>query len=95
MVTVTFEPNKPGDRISTGLDPVAGKPNTFYAPDFDVLYDCPVLICSQEILRFEVVRRGAEGLATGTPLIMLAGITAGAIALLPFAAAVALRINLR
>ncbi len=43
----------------------------------------------------EVVRRGAEGLATGTPLIMLAGITAGAIALLPFAAAVALRINLR
>ena len=53
-VTVTFEPNKPGDRISTGLDPVAGKPNTFYAPDFDVLYDCPVLICSQEILRFEV-----------------------------------------
>jgi heme exporter protein B len=43
----------------------------------------------------EVVRRGAEGLATGTPLIMLAGITAGAIALLPFAAAVALRVNLR
>ncbi len=43
----------------------------------------------------EVVRRGAEGLATATPLIMLAGITAGAIALLPFAAAVALRINLR
>ncbi len=43
----------------------------------------------------EAVRRGAEGLATGTPLIMLAGITAGAIALLPFAAAVALRINLR
>jgi hypothetical protein len=28
-------------------------------------------------------------------LIMLAGITAGAIALLPFAAAVALRVNLR
>ena len=43
----------------------------------------------------EMVRRGAEGLATATPLIMLAGITAGAIALLPFAAAVALRINLR
>jgi predicted metalloprotease with PDZ domain len=52
--TVTFEPNKPGDRISTGLDPVEGKPNTFYAPNFDVLYDCPVLIGSQEILTFEV-----------------------------------------
>ena len=40
-------------------------------------------------------RRGAEGLATGTPLLMLAGITAGAIALLPFASAAAIRINLR
>jgi predicted metalloprotease with PDZ domain len=53
-VTITFEPNKSGDRISTGLDPVEGRPNTFYAPDFDVLYDCPVLIGSQEILSFEV-----------------------------------------
>ena len=43
----------------------------------------------------EAARRGAEGLATGTPLLMLAGITAGAIALLPFAAAAAIRVNLR
>jgi heme exporter protein B len=43
----------------------------------------------------EAVRRGAEGLAAGVPLAMLAGITAGAVALLPFAAAAALRVNLR
>lgn len=43
----------------------------------------------------EVVKRGAEGMATGTPLALLAAITAGAAALLPFAAAAAIRINLR
>lgn len=43
----------------------------------------------------EVVKRGAAGLSVGTPLALLAGITAGAVALLPFAAAAALRINLR
>nr|WP_274705560.1 heme exporter protein CcmB [Salipiger pentaromativorans] len=43
----------------------------------------------------EVARRGAEGLAVQTPLLMLGGISAGAIALLPFASAAVLRINLR
>ena len=43
----------------------------------------------------EAVRRGAEGLDASTPLLMLAGITAGTVALLPFATAAALRINLR
>ncbi len=43
----------------------------------------------------EVARRGAEALAPGTPLLMSAGITAGAIAVLPFAAAAAIRVNLR
>ena len=43
----------------------------------------------------EVVRRGAEGLAVATPLALLAGITLGALALLPFASAAAIRINLR
>ena len=38
---------------------------------------------------------GTEGLATGTPLALLGGITLGAVALLPFAAAAALRVNLR
>lgn len=43
----------------------------------------------------ELVSRGAQGLPVGTALALLAGITTGACALLPFAAAQALRINLR
>ncbi len=43
----------------------------------------------------EVARRGAAGMETGTPLLMLAGITAATVALLPFASAAVLRINLR
>ena len=40
-------------------------------------------------------RRGAEGLAVETPLLLLGGLTLAGIALLPFAAAAAIRINLR
>jgi heme exporter protein B len=43
----------------------------------------------------DTVRRGVEDLGPGTPLILLAGITAGSIALLPFAGAAVLRVNLR
>jgi heme exporter protein B len=43
----------------------------------------------------EVARRGAAGLSVETPLLLLAGITLGALAVLPFAAAGALRVNLR
>ncbi|MGL4280133.1 MAG: heme exporter protein CcmB, partial [Albidovulum sp.] len=43
----------------------------------------------------ETARRGAEALAFQTPLLMLAGITLGAVAILPFAAAAAIRVNLR
>ncbi len=43
----------------------------------------------------EAVRRSADGLDATTPLLMLAGITAGAVALLPFATAAVLRMNLR
>ena len=43
----------------------------------------------------EAARRGAEGLSVATPLLMLAGITLGSLALLPFAAGAALRVNLR
>jgi heme exporter protein B len=43
----------------------------------------------------EVARRGAASMDTSTPLLMLAGITAGAAALLPFASAAVLRVNLR
>ena len=43
----------------------------------------------------EVARRGAEGFAVQVPLLMLAGISAAAVALLPFASAAVLRVNLR
>ncbi len=43
----------------------------------------------------EVVKRGAGGMVVATPLALLAAITAGALALLPFAAAAAIRVNLR
>ena len=43
----------------------------------------------------EAVRRGAEGLEAGVPLMLMAGVTFGSLALLPFAAAAALRVNLR
>ena len=43
----------------------------------------------------EVARRGVAGLSVETPLLMLAGISFGTIALMPFASAAVLRINLR
>jgi heme exporter protein B len=43
----------------------------------------------------EAARRGADGLDWTTPILMLAGITCGVIALLPFASAAVLRVNLR
>jgi len=43
----------------------------------------------------EVVKRGAAGMAVATPLALLAAITAGSVALLPFASAAAIRVNLR
>lgn len=30
--------------VATGLEPIAGKSNMFSAPDFDILYDCPILL---------------------------------------------------
>lgn len=43
----------------------------------------------------EVVRRGADDLPVATPLLMLCAISLGCLALLPFATAAALRVNLR
>ncbi len=43
----------------------------------------------------EVARRGSEGLSVSAPLMMLAGITLASLALMPFAAGAALRMNLR
>ncbi|WP_330448421.1 heme exporter protein CcmB [Paracoccus marcusii] len=43
----------------------------------------------------EITRRGVRGQAIGTPLVFLAGITLAVLALIPLAAAAALRVNLR
>lgn len=56
-VTVSFQLPRNWTRISTGLDPVADQPNTFFAPDFDVLYDSPFLLGNQEVLKFDVQGR--------------------------------------
>jgi predicted metalloprotease with PDZ domain len=37
-------------KIATGLQPINGKPDEFTAPDFDILYDCPILIGNLEEL---------------------------------------------
>jgi predicted metalloprotease with PDZ domain len=53
-VTVTVQPFKDWTGIATGLDPVDGRPNTYSAPDFDILYDSPLLVGNLETLPFEV-----------------------------------------
>jgi predicted metalloprotease with PDZ domain len=56
-VTVTVLPLPEWKQVSTGLDPVPGRPGAFTAPDLDTLYDCPILIGNQEILTFEAAGR--------------------------------------
>ena len=53
-VSVTFEVPSGWTQVGTGLDAVKGRPRTYAAPDFDTLYDCPVLLGSQEVRSFEV-----------------------------------------
>jgi predicted metalloprotease with PDZ domain len=53
-VTLQLEVPSSWPHISTGLEPVKGKPSAFSAPNFDVLYDSPILIGTHEILEFEV-----------------------------------------
>lgn len=47
-VTLKIIPYKGWDNIATGLEPVAGKDHEFIAPDFDILYDCPILLGNLE-----------------------------------------------
>ena len=50
--TITINPAKGWSEISTGLESVKGKTNTFYSPDFDVLYDSPIEVGNQDIFEF-------------------------------------------
>jgi predicted metalloprotease with PDZ domain len=56
-VTVAFQLPANWTSIATGLDTVVGQPNTFSAPDFDVLYDSPLLLGNQEIRQFTAAGR--------------------------------------
>ena len=49
-VTVKINMPRHWNNIATGLTKVAGKTNEFTAPDFDILYDCPLLIGNLEEL---------------------------------------------
>lgn len=51
-ITVTIDP-PPDWQITTPLLPVAGQPNTFVAPNFDLLVDSPFEIGQQTIHAFE------------------------------------------
>lgn len=50
--TIAIKPFKGWDKISTGLEPVKGKPNTFYTPDFDILFDSPIEVGNQDTFAF-------------------------------------------
>ena len=52
--TVRFQLPAGWSSVANGLDPVAGAPNTFSAPNFDLLYDCPTLLGNQEHFQFEM-----------------------------------------
>lgn len=49
---VTVRPYQRWSKVSTGLEPVKGKPFTYYASDFDVLFDSPIEVGNQDIFEF-------------------------------------------
>jgi len=52
--TVAIQPPTGWKHVANGLDPIPGRPNVFSATDFDLLYDCPMLMGNQETLQFEI-----------------------------------------
>jgi predicted metalloprotease with PDZ domain len=50
--TVTVKPFKSWSKVSTGLEPVAGKPFTYTAANFDILFDSPLEVGNQDIFEF-------------------------------------------
>ncbi len=54
-VSVKIINNPSWNKIATGLEMVKGKTNEFTASDFDILYDCPILIGNlEELSSFKV-----------------------------------------
>lgn len=50
--TVKVVPFQTWSKVSTGLEPVAGKKFTYTASDYDVLFDSPIEIGNQDIFEF-------------------------------------------
>lgn len=50
--TVKIIPFGNWDKVSTGLTPVAGQKFTYTATDFDILYDSPIEVGSQDVFEF-------------------------------------------
>ncbi|MBK9388948.1 MAG: M61 family metallopeptidase [Bacteroidetes bacterium] len=54
-VRITVKPYTGWGKIATGLEQVKGKADEFTAPDFDILYDCPLLVGNlDELPSFQV-----------------------------------------
>ncbi len=51
---VNIKPYKGWTKVSTGLEPIAGKPFSYYAKDYDWLFDSPIEIGNQDTFEFEV-----------------------------------------
>ena len=50
--TVTIKPYKTWSKVSTGLEPVSGKPFTYTAKNFDILFDSPLEVGNQDVFDF-------------------------------------------
>jgi predicted metalloprotease with PDZ domain len=50
--TVVIKPFKTWSKVSTGLEPVAGKTFTYTASNFDILFDSPIEVGNQDIFDF-------------------------------------------
>lgn len=50
---VTVVPHASWSRISTGLPAVKGEKNTFFAKNFDILFDSPIEVGNQDVFTFD------------------------------------------
>lgn len=50
--TVSIKPYQGWTQVSTGLEPVKGKAFTYLASDFDVLFDSPIEVGTQDVFEF-------------------------------------------
>jgi predicted metalloprotease with PDZ domain len=50
--TVRIIPFKGWNKVSTGLEPVAGRQFTYTAKDYDILYDSPIEVGNQDVFEF-------------------------------------------